>query len=110
MIGSAVPGSRSATEVHESAAEVKPADRSPTVSAVVLAHDEVDLIAGCVGSVTWADEVLVIDDGTTDRVRELARAAGAQVVVRPWRGFPQQRNAGLELATGDWLLFVDADE
>lgn len=86
------------------------ADRSSTVSAVILAHDEVDLIAGCVGSVQWADEVLVIDDGTTDRVRELARAAGAQVVVRPWRGFPQQRNAGLELATGDWLLFVDADE
>jgi glycosyltransferase involved in cell wall biosynthesis len=82
----------------------------PTVSAVILAHDELDLIEGCVTSVAWADEILVIDDGTTQQVRELAQMAGANVVVRPWRGFPQQRNAGLELATCDWLLFVDADE
>src|SRR5215211_8185678 len=82
----------------------------PTVSAVILAHDEIDLIPGCLASVAWADEILVIDDGTTDQIRVLAEAAGARVVVRPWQGFPQQRNAGLNLATGDWLLFVDADE
>jgi glycosyltransferase involved in cell wall biosynthesis len=52
----------------------------------------------------------VIDDGTTADLRTLAEAAGARVVVRPWQGFPKQRNVGLELATGDWLLFVDADE
>ena len=82
----------------------------PTVSAVILAHDELDLIQGCVASVAWADEILVVDDGTTDRLRALAEAAGAKVVVRPWQGFPRQRNAGLRLAIGDWLLFVDADE
>ncbi len=82
----------------------------PTVSAVILAHDELDLIQGCVASVAWADEILVIDDGTTDRLRPLAEEAGASVVVRSWQGFPQQRNAGLKLATCDWLLFVDADE
>lgn len=82
----------------------------PTVSAVILAHDEIDQIQGCVASVAWADEILVIDDGTTGHLRELATEAGAKVVVRPWQGFPKQRNAGLNLATGDWLLFVDADE
>ena len=82
----------------------------PTVSTVILAHDELDLIEGCIASVAWADEILVIDDGTTDRLRLLAEEAGARVVVRPWQGFPQQRNAGLRLATCDWLLFVDADE
>jgi (heptosyl)LPS beta-1,4-glucosyltransferase len=81
-----------------------------TVSAVILAHDELDLIQGCIASSTWADEVVVIDDGTTDQLRMLADAAGARVVVRPWQGFPQQRNAGLDLTTCDWLLFVDADE
>jgi (heptosyl)LPS beta-1,4-glucosyltransferase len=83
---------------------------NPTVSAVILAHDELDLIKGCVASVAWADEILVIDDGTTDRLRLLAEEAGGTVVVRPWQGFPQQRNAGLNLAACDWLLFVDADE
>jgi hypothetical protein len=85
------------------------ADR-PTISAVILAHDEVNLIQACIASVAWADECLVIDDGTTELIRPLAEAAGAKVVRRPWAGFPQQRNAGLRLATGDWLLFVDADE
>lgn len=82
----------------------------PTVSAVILAHDEADLIEGCVASVAWADERIVVDDGTTDQIRPLAEAAGATVVISPWRGFPQQRNIGLRLATCDWLLFVDADE
>jgi glycosyltransferase involved in cell wall biosynthesis len=84
--------------------------RQATVGAVILAHDEVDLIEGCVGSVAWADEQIVVDDGTTDRIRPLAEAAGARVIVSPWRGFPQQRNNGLRFATCDWLLFVDADE
>jgi len=83
---------------------------TPTVSAVILAHDEVHLIAGCLASVAWADERLVIDDLITERIGVLARQAGATVVGRPWPGFPAQRNAGLDLATGDWVLFVDADE
>src|SRR5690348_8735418 len=99
--GSAAPGSRSATEMAEPGSQ-------PTISAVILAHDEVDLIRGCVESVAWADETLVISDGTTDQIAELAGAAGARVIVRPWQGFPHQRNAGLALATADWLLFVDA--
>src|SRR3954468_6992349 len=108
MTRQAAPGSRSATDMATSGNGVS--GRRPTVSAVILAHDEVDLIRGCVASVTWADERIVIDDGTTSEIGELAAAAGARVVVRPWRGFPQQRNNGLSLATGDWLLFVDADE
>jgi (heptosyl)LPS beta-1,4-glucosyltransferase len=82
----------------------------PTVSAVILAHDEVDLIEGCVSSVAWADERIVVDDTTTARIGPLAQAAGAQVFARPWQGFPRQRNAALGLASGEWVLFVDADE
>lgn len=83
----------------------------PTVTAAVVALNEADLIQGCLTSVAWADELLVIvDAATTDQTAELARAMGAKVVIRNWQGWPKQRNTALELATGDWLLFVDGDE
>jgi glycosyltransferase involved in cell wall biosynthesis len=83
----------------------------PTISAVVLSREEADLIEGCLSSIAWADERLVVlNAGTTDGTGDLARAAGARVEERPWQGFPRQRNVALGLATGDWVLFVDADE
>lgn len=83
----------------------------PTVTAAVVALNEADLIRGCLTSVAWADElVVIVDAATTDQTAELARAMGANVVIRQWQGWPKQRNAALELATGDWLLFVDGDE
>ena len=83
----------------------------PTVTAAIVALNEAELIQGCLTSVAWADERLVIvDSATTDATEQLARAAGARVVVRKWQGWPNQRNAALEMATGDWLLFVDGDE
>ncbi len=83
----------------------------PTISAVVIARDEAALIEGCLQSVAWADERLVVlDAATTDATGALAEAAGARVTVRPWRGFPHQRNAALALARSDWVLFVDGDE
>src|SRR4051794_33966316 len=105
MTASAGPGSRSATDV--AAPGMTP---GPTVTAAVLARDETDLIVGCLESVAWADErLLVIDDrGAVDD--ETARSLGVRAVRRPFLGFPHQRNAALDLAHGDWVLFVDADE
>ena len=81
------------------------------VSAVVIARDEADFIEGCLGSVAWADERLVVlDSATTDRTAEIATAAGARVVERPRRSFQAQRNVALGLATSEWVLFVDGDE
>jgi glycosyltransferase involved in cell wall biosynthesis len=83
----------------------------PTISAVVIARDEADLIDGCLSSVAWADErVVVLDTATTDATGALAVAAGARVVERAWHGFPHQRNNALQLARSDWVLFVDGDE
>jgi len=84
---------------------------SPTVSAVVLAVDEADLIEGCLAGLAWADERLVVLDGKrTDLTAARAQVPGVRVVEREWHGFPHQRNAALNLAMGDWVLFVDADE
>jgi (heptosyl)LPS beta-1,4-glucosyltransferase len=67
-------------------------------------------IADCLASVRSADEVIVLDSGSTDRTRELATASGARVEVRPMTNFAEQRNFANSLAKSDWILHLDADE
>jgi (heptosyl)LPS beta-1,4-glucosyltransferase len=87
------------------------ASTRPTVSAVVIARDEADFIEGCLASVAWAEERLVVlDSATTDRTGALAGVAGARVVERRWKSFQAQRNVALGLARCEWVLFVDGDE
>ena len=77
----------------------------------MLAVDEIDLIEGCLASVSWADERLVVLDASrTERMAAVVRGTGARIVERPWQSFQNQRNAALDLATHAWVLFVDADE
>jgi glycosyltransferase involved in cell wall biosynthesis len=81
-----------------------------TITAAVIAQDEERHIASCVRGLTWADEVLVLDGGSVDRTADAARRAGARVEARRFDDFGHQRQAAIELARGEWLLFVDADE
>lgn len=78
----------------------------------LIARDEEEMLPGCLASVAGvADEVVVVDTGSTDRTMEIARAAGATVLVRPWDDdFSAPRNLGIEHARGDWILILDADE
>ena len=80
------------------------------ISVVILTKNEEAFIERCIRSVTWADEVLVVDSGSTDRTRELAQSLGARVYDQPWLGWPGQRNKGTSIAKNDWVLFVEADE
>jgi len=82
----------------------------PRLSVIVIAKDEERDLPGCLASVSFADELIVVDAESTDRTRELARAAGAKVFVRPWPGHAQQKAFALAQATGDWVLSLDADE
>ncbi len=80
------------------------------VSVTIVARDEADRIAEAVTSAAWADEVLVLDSGSTDDTVARATAAGARVVVEPWRGYGIQKNCAADLALHPWVLSLDADE
>ena len=81
------------------------------LSAVLIVRDEEARIAGALASVSFCDEVVVVDGGSTDRTGDLAAAAGARVLVNtPWPGFVAQRTFATAAATHDWILALDADE
>ncbi|MBI1395518.1 MAG: glycosyltransferase [Betaproteobacteria bacterium] len=82
-----------------------------SVSVVVITRNEEAAVGRCLESVAWADEIVVLDSGSSDRTTEIARALGARVQESDdWPGFGPQKNRALALATGDWILSLDADE
>ena len=83
---------------------------SPRVSIVIIAKNEAARIRACLDSVTWADEVIVVDDGSRDGTAEICRAAGARVFQRELTKFGEQKQFGVDQATGDWIFSLDADE
>ncbi|MGO1462592.1 MAG: O-antigen ligase family protein [Marinobacter sp.] len=85
--------------------------RSKTVSATIITMNEEDHIADCLKSARLvADEVIVLDSGSTDRTVEIAKQYADTVEVTDWPGFGIQKQRALEKATGDWVLSLDADE
>ena len=80
------------------------------MSVTIITKNEAARLPAALASVAWADEVLVLDAGSTDATADLARAAQATVVVEGWPGFPQQKNRAAALAAHDWILSIDADE
>jgi glycosyltransferase involved in cell wall biosynthesis len=80
------------------------------VTVVIPTRNEGAQIAECVRALAWAAEVIVVDGGSTDETRELARAAGARVLDHPGPTIAHQRNAGIAAASHDWVFAVDADE
>lgn len=89
---------------------MNPVAGKSSLSCVVITKNEEANIPGCLASVNWATERIVVDAESTDRTAELARAGGAKVFVRPWPGFGAQKNYGMEQVSSDWVLIVDADE
>jgi glycosyltransferase involved in cell wall biosynthesis len=81
------------------------------ISAIVITRNEARNIDACLDSVAFCDERIVVDGQSTDDTCRLAEAKGARVVVAgDWKGFGAQKNYALSLATGSWVLSIDADE
>ena len=83
----------------------------PTLTVAVLALNEARCIARCLRSAAFADQLLVVDGGSTDATVDIACSLGAQVHCYPqWQGFAVQRNRLIAHASGDYIFFLDADE
>lgn len=81
------------------------------LSVIIITKNEQAHIAACIESVSFADEVIVLDSGSTDDTCQIARQLGAHVYhTTHWPGFGPQKNKALSLATKEWVLSIDADE
>ncbi len=80
------------------------------ISATIITFNEADNIRAACESLSWADEILVVDSESTDGTRELAERAGARVIKRAWPGFSEQKQFATDQANHDWVFSLDADE
>ena len=82
-----------------------------SLSVAVITQNEEAVIRRCLESVSWADEIVVVDSGSTDSTVQICSQLGAKVhITADWPGFGPQKNRAVALATGDWVLSIDADE
>lgn len=80
------------------------------LSVILITKNEILNIRACLESVAWADEIIVVDSGSSDGTLEVCRELGAQVHSHDWPGFGPQKNRALAYASHDWVLSIDADE
>ena len=80
------------------------------LSVVLITLNEQEKLGATLESVKWADEIVVLDSGSTDLTLDIARAFRARIYTEPWKGYSAQKNSSIEKAGGDWILSLDADE
>lgn len=80
------------------------------ISACIITFNEEENIQAACESVSWADEIVVVDSESTDATAEIARAGGARVLINKWPGFAKQKQFATDVAAHDWVLSLDADE
>jgi glycosyltransferase involved in cell wall biosynthesis len=80
------------------------------ISIAILAHNEAANIRRTLASVAWADELVLVDSGSTDETVAIAREFGAKVFTEPWKGYGGQMNSAIDKCTSPWVFSLDADE
>jgi glycosyltransferase involved in cell wall biosynthesis len=80
------------------------------LSAVLITRNAARVLEPCLDSIAFADEIVIVDSGSTDATLEIAARKGARVVSKEWLGFGRQKQFAVEQARNDWVLCVDADE
>ncbi len=81
-----------------------------SLSVIVITKNEEHNIQDCLASVKWANEIVVVDGGSSDRTVEIAQQITKEVHARPWEGYGAAKNFALSQCSGDWVLWLDADE
>ncbi len=84
--------------------------KTKTISAVIIARNEAPRIASCIASLGFADEIIVVDNGSTDKTAAIAKECSAKVVFSNEQSFSKIRMQGMEASVGEWIVYVDADE
>ncbi len=82
----------------------------PGIGVVIAAKNEEKIIERCLTSVSWTDEIVLVDDQSTDRTSEIAKKFGAHVITRSLDSFSAQKQAGVDYLGTEWVLILDADE
>ncbi|MGR9013358.1 MAG: glycosyltransferase family 2 protein [Gammaproteobacteria bacterium] len=80
------------------------------LSVIIITKNEAEHISRCLASVSWADEIIVLDSGSVDNTVDICKAYTDKVFMTDWPGFGMQKQRALEKARGDWILSIDADE
>jgi len=80
------------------------------LSAVLITRNAASVLEPCLESLAFADEIVIVDSGSSDRTAEIARERGARLVPKEWLGYGRQKQFAVEQAKHDWVLCVDADE
>lgn len=80
------------------------------LSVIIIAKNEAERIDACLNSVGWADEIIVVDSGSSDDTRAIARRYTEKVYDLPWLGFGPQKQAAVDRADNDWIFNIDCDE
>ncbi len=81
-----------------------------SLSVSIITRNEEEDLPDCLRSVSFADEIVIVDSGSTDRTEEIAGEFGARWFVEEWKGYGPQKNSTLDKCTHDWVLMIDADE
>ena len=81
-----------------------------TISVIIIAKNAEKTLYNCLNSLSFSNEIIVLDSGSTDRTKEICRHFTDLVFETDWQGFGIQKNRALEKATGEWVLSIDADE
>lgn len=82
----------------------------PKLSVIIIVKNEAENIADCIKSAYFADEVVVVDSGSSDNTLALAKKLGARVFNKPWQGYGKHKNIAVKLASHEWIFSLDADE
>jgi len=84
--------------------------KKPTITALILTRNEASRLPGCLKNLAWVDEIIVLDDHSSDQTLEIAKKFKAKIYKRKLDNFANQRNFGLTKVKTDWVFLIDADE